>query len=140
MCFGNFDDLAVREIPVGKVELVDDVVFAAADQQLFSVGGEAETVERLGQGDARHDAGRLEIDDDDFMRSIARMQDHGPIALRVQGHVDGKIPDFDLLARRPQRPLVRQQHGAVGLQSRQRTEQQARVGRRFFGGSGICKQ
>ena len=140
LLLGELDDFAVREIPVGKVELVDNVVFAAADQQLFSVGGEAEAVERLWQGDTRHDAGRLEIDDDDFMRSIARMQNRGPIALRVQGHIDGKVPDFDLLARRPQRPLVRQQHGPVGLQSRQRAEQQSRVGRGLLGKNGTCRQ
>ena len=84
----------------------------------------------------RHDAGRLEIDDGDFMRSIARMQDRGPIALRVQGHIDGKIADLDLLACRSQRPLVRQQHGAVGLQSRQGAEQHSRVGRGLLGRGG----
>ena len=119
LVLGKLDDLPVREMSVGKVELVNHVVFTAADQQSFSVGGEAEAVERLGQGDARHDAGRLEIDDGDLMRSIAGMQDRGPIALRVQGHIDGKIAQFDLLAHRSQRPLVGQQHGAVGLQSGQ---------------------
>ena len=52
LLLGKLDDLAVREISVGKVELVNHVVFTAADQQSLSVGGEAEAVERLGQGDA----------------------------------------------------------------------------------------
>ena len=58
------DGFAVREVAVGKVELVDNVVFAAADQQLFSVGVNAEAVECPRQGDPRHDAVRLQIDDD----------------------------------------------------------------------------
>ena len=136
----DIDDFAVREVAIGKVELVDNVVFAAADQQLFSVGCEGETVECPWQRDARHDALRLQIDDDDFVRSIAGMQDRGPIALGCNGHVDREIPQFDLPAGRPQRPLVRQEYGAVVLRSRQRTKQRPRVGRRFLGGKQTCSQ
>ncbi len=55
------------------------------------------------------------------------------MALRVQGHIDGKISHFDLLAGRSQRPLVWQEHRSVGLQSRQGVKQHSWVGRGFFG-------
>ena len=135
----ELDDLAARQTPVGKAESVDNVVFTAAGQQVVSAGSETEAVECLGQRDARKDGGSLQIDDDDFMRSITGVQHRGPIAAGVQGDIHRKIPHLDLRAGWSQRPLIGQENGAIGLDSRQGPRRQVAIGSRFFGGDSSGK-
>ena len=112
------------------MEAIDNVVFAAAYQQLFAIGREAEAVKGLRQRLTRYDFRRLEIDHRDNVRPVAGMEHGGELALRMDRDIDREVAQFDLPAGRPQRPLVRQQDRSVGPHARQEPRGQRLIGRR----------
>ena len=107
------------KISLFKRELMHDLELAAAGKQPLSGPIETKPVESLRQSDAGHDRLLLQIDDGNFMFAVARVQHGRPGSAGVDCHVDREIAELYLLARRPQRPLRRQQHVARLLQPRQ---------------------
>ena len=69
------------------------------------------------------------------MFSVPRVQDGGPLAGRMDGDVDGEVAEEEVLARRPQRPLIGQLHLAVEPDAWQdaRRRRGARLFRRRLG-------
>src|SRR5262249_17706201 len=113
--------LGFAEIAVSTGEGMDDVKLAAASEQRLAVGREGEAVERLVDN---HTAANLvllvgDVERDGFVRAETRVQDGQPLAAGVQRDVHRKIAKLDLLARRLQRPGIRQANAAAGLSARQ---------------------
>ena len=130
LVLGEIDYPVAVEITVGEMELVNDVVFAAACEEPFAVGREAQAIKRLRHDNAGDDAASRHFDDHDGVRPVARVQHGGPMAPGVESDVDRKVAHLDLPAGRPQRPLVGQQDRAAGLSPRQLSRKQSGVCRR----------
>ena len=83
---------------------MDDFKLAAAGVQRFAVGRETEAVERLFETDAADYARMVlaKFDDDDFVFTIARMENGGILTVGVQRDIDGKIAEGEVYAGRPQ--------------------------------------
>ncbi len=117
---GHADGAMAGKQSVREVPGVDDFQLAAAGKKRFAIGSEAQTIKRLID---RHTADNfrisLESEEDDFMRAVTGMQRGEPSAAGMQDEIDGEIAKRDLLADRPQRPLIRQTNRSAWLDARQ---------------------
>src|SRR5579884_2228045 len=120
---------AVVEIPG-----MDDFLFAAAGKQPFAIRRKAQTVKRLIDFYPANDLLGIawKCDDDNFMSPVASMEDSEPMAAGMQGHVNRKIAERQLLAGWPQRPLVGQANHSIRLQPRQHACSPSRIGTYTF--------
>ena len=74
----------------------------------------------------------LEIDDHHLVLAVAGVQHGEPAAAWVQSQVDRKVAKYELLAGRPQRPLVGQQHGPTRLDAGKDARRDGQPGRNRF--------
>src|SRR5262245_49860631 len=98
---------------------MDDGKLAAANKQPLTLAVKTNSVEALGQRDAGNDRLLLEVDNDDLVIAVTGMEHRRPRLCRMEGDVYGEIPQGDLFACRPQRPLRGQQDFAAYLLARQ---------------------
>jgi hypothetical protein len=101
-----------------EIERPHDLRPRAAAEKAPPVGRELEPVEGLGDLRLRNHRRRADVDDQDLVRPVARMQHGGEPAVRMHRDVDREVAQFDLCPDRSQRPLVRQQHRSVRLRPR----------------------
>src|SRR5262245_44018915 len=93
---------------------VDDFIAAAAAKELLSIFGEGQAIEGFVDRGARDDFFVGEIDGNDFVLAVAGIKDGGVFVRGMNGDVDGKIAEENLLADGPEPPLIWQQHRTAG--------------------------
>src|SRR5207244_3205916 len=85
----------------------------------LSVLAKFHPIKRLVYIRMRDDFRRRDIYDQDLMAAVTTVQHGREMPGRMHRDVYGEIAQLDLFARRPQGPLIRQQHRAVSLHSGQ---------------------
>src|SRR5262249_21289194 len=116
-----------RDLPMVRkeslIELigVNDLKLAAAGEQGFAIRRKAQSIITLIDSHPADDFWPRSFDmyDGHSMIAIAGVQDRQPFAAGMQGHVDRKIAELDLLAGRFQRPLVGELNHSARLHARQ---------------------
>lgn len=103
----------------GKGELVHELRFAAAGEEAFSLGIEAEAVETLRDLRSGRNLPGLEIDDHDFVLAVAAVHHGREWLMGMEDYVHGEIAHNSLRSGGFERPL----HGQQGLSARLRAGQ-----------------
>src|SRR6185503_2461609 len=106
-----------REKAIDERKCVNDLRGRTAAKKLRAVGRPCESVERFIERNLGNGLAALQIDNPNFVLRVATMEHRGVTAIWMQCDIDRKIADDQLTARGAQRPLIRQQDGAVELQA-----------------------
>jgi hypothetical protein len=100
----------VAQRSVAENKRVDHLIARAAAKKLLPVPGKFESVKRFFNPGPGTDGTGLQVNDRDFVFAVAAVQHGGEAVAGMNGHINRKIPEHDLLTHRPQRPLVREQN------------------------------
>jgi len=106
------------KLPVTKLELMYHFLPCSAAVEFLPVFGKRQPVERLGHILSRDYLARLDINYQQVMRAVTRVQHHRKLAFGVHGDVNREITDLHLAPCGAQGPLIVKQNGAIGLSSR----------------------
>jgi len=101
-------------LAAGKMEGMDPFVSRAGAEEPRAIPGESEAVERFVDLRPGCDCFFGEIQDDNFVLTVAAVEHGGIPALGMQSEIDGKVSDGNLGASGSKYPLVGEQDRTIG--------------------------
>src|SRR5258708_27960318 len=108
----------IRKVSFAEVEGMDSLLACAAAVQARTVRIKGQPVKGFFDAGVANYFSARNGDNNDLVLAIARMQYRREATARMHRDVDGKIAQYNLLADRPERPLIRQKHAAIGALTR----------------------
>jgi hypothetical protein len=113
--FAQLDFFVICKLTIFEVKCVDYFVAGAAAKQARAIVREFETIKTLWQIGMRNSFAFYQVNDGHLMGAIAIVQNRDKPTTRMDRDVSREVAQFDLLAGRPERPLIWEKNGTVRL-------------------------